>query len=321
VPSQSVSDAPLRWYAHRYNRSGYYRLAGLSAGLPRPVRVRLAAGVARLVGPRFVAERAAVRRNLARVHPERDAAWLERRVDRVFERFAICFADLLSLNRRPGDPSRRHVVGVDEQDPTREALARGRGCVSLTAHLGNWDLAGRVLAPLGRTVHVVMAPEVDPGVAEVLRPRSDGRVRFVRLDNPVASVQLVSALRRGEIVAFQMDRVIGGRGDRRVSLFGAPAWLPIGPFVIAAAAGAPVVPAFCVLDSGWTYRLCVEPAFEVARGAEADGLVHAAAILERYVSAYSDQWFNFFDVWGPPPEPMGETSACLGALRGSLDAG
>lgn len=296
--SPAAARALPRWHAHPYNRAGYYRLALAAAPrLPRPVRGWLAVRAGRLLAPRFVAERAAVRRNLARVHPERGAAWLDAAVTRVFERFAVCFADLLSLNRAPTASVWRHVSGVREQDPTREALARGRGCVSVTAHLGNWELAGRLLAPLGHRVHVVMAPEADPAIAQVLAGRPGSQVRFLRLDSPLVSVQLVSALRRGEVVAFQMDRALGGRGDARVPFFGAAASFPIGPFVVAAAAGAPVVPAFCVLDGRGGYRLCVEPAIEVKRGEEPEALARAVSVLERYVTAHWDQWFNFFDVW------------------------
>jgi lauroyl/myristoyl acyltransferase len=304
IAAGAPPDAPPgrpRWHAHRYNRAGYYRVARLAAsGLPRPARTWLARRLGRLVAPRFAAERRAAGINLAHVHPGRDATWLAGAVEQVFERFAVCFGDLLSLNRAPAATLWRHVAGVDEQVPTRDALAGGRGCVSITAHLGNWELAGRLLTPLGRPVTVVMAVESDPGVAAVLGTgvaRAGGSVRFVRLDSPLGSVGLVAALRRGEVVAFQMDRALGSRGDRRVEFFGTPARFPLGPFLLAAAAGAPVVPAFCILDRDDRYRLCVEPAFAVERGGEEAGLRRAVATLERYVARYWDQWFNFFPVW------------------------
>jgi lauroyl/myristoyl acyltransferase len=292
-------DAPrARWHAHPYNRSRYYRLAAATAPrLPRPVRAWLAERLAGAMMARFPAERAAVRRNLERVHPEREAIWLDAAVARVFARFAVCFADLLSLNRGPESGLWRHVTGIDGQEPTRDALARGRGCVSVTAHLGNWELAGRLLATLGRPVHVVMAPEADPGVGALLDRGGHPGVRLVRLTSPVVGVELVAALRRGDVVAFQIDRAIGGRGDAAVPFFGAPATFPLGPFVTAAAAGAPVVPAFCVLEADGSYRLHVEPALRVSRGAEVEALRAAVATLERYVRTYWDQWFNFYDVW------------------------
>ncbi len=295
-----VAAPPARWHAHGYNRSRYYRVAAATAPrLPRRLRAWLAIRLAGVLAARFPAERAAVRRNLARVHPAGDPAWLDAAVDRVFDRFAVCFADLLSLNRGPQSGLWRHVKGIDSQEPTREALARGRGCVSITAHLGNWELAGRLLTVLGRPVHVVMAPEADPAVGVLLDRGGHPGVRFVRVTSPVVAVELVSALRRGDVVAFQLDRAIGGRGDAEVPFFGAPATFPLGPFLTAAAAGAPVVPAFCVLEPDGTYRVHVEPALTVSRGAEAEALRAAVAILERQVRAHWDQWFNFYDVWGP----------------------
>lgn len=291
-------DAPrARWHAHPYNRSRYYRLAAAAAPrLPRPVRVWLAERLAGLLMVRFPAERAAVRRNLTRVHPGRDAAWLDAAVDRVFARFAVCFADLLSLNREESGLW-RHVAAGAGQEPTLNALAGGRGCVSLTAHLGNWELGGRLLATLGRPVHVVMAPEEDPAVGALLARGGHPGLRFVRLTSPMVGVELVAALRRGEVVAFQLDRALGGRGDAAVPFFGAPVTFPLGPFLMAAAAAAPVVPAFCVLEAGGSYRLHVEPALAVSRGGEVEALRAAVAILERYVRTHWDQWFNFYDVW------------------------
>jgi lauroyl/myristoyl acyltransferase len=297
-PGVDVSRA--RWHTHPYNRSRYYRLAAIAAPrLPRPVRKWLAERLGAALVARFPAERAAVRRNLARVHPDREAEWLDAAAARVFARFAVCFADLLSLNRGPRSRLWRHVAGVDGQEPTREALALGRGCVSITAHLGNWELAGRLLAALGRPVHVVMAPEVDPAVGALLDGGGHPGVRFVRLTSPVVGVELVAALRRGEVVAFQVDRALGGRSDAVVPFFGAPAAFPLGPFVIAAAAGAPVVPAFCALQPDGTYRLHVEPALSARRGAEVEALHVSVGILERYVRMHWDQWFNFYDVWEP----------------------
>ena len=98
-------------------------------------------------------------------------------------------------------------------------------------------------------------------------------------------------------MAFQVDRPSGGRGDAPVGFFGAPARFPLGPFVLAAAARAPVVPAFCLLDGGDRYRLSVEPARDVARGGEGEGLAAAVSVLERQVAAHPEQWFTFFDVW------------------------
>src|SRR2546430_17686034 len=45
--------------------------------------------------------------------------------------------------------------------------------------------------------------------------RAGGGVRFVTRSRPTISLNLIAALRRGEVVAVQGDRALGTRGDAR----------------------------------------------------------------------------------------------------------
>jgi lauroyl/myristoyl acyltransferase len=291
-----VPESP-RWYAHGFNRSSVYRIATLTASaLPRSVRLRVAAAVAAVAQRGFPTERAVVRRNLARILPGAPARDLDRLVAAVFRNFAVCFADLITTNRR-GDLAR--VVSVDGLAELAKTARAGRGLVVLTAHLGNWELAGRTLARDGdRPTHVVVAAEADPAVERFLR--GDGApVRFVTPTAPTASLALVTALRRGEIVALQGDRALGSRGDVQHPFFGAPAPFPLGPFLLARAAGAPVVSAFCLLDADRRYRIVVGTPWVVETGGERAALGRWVRVLEEQVRRHPTQWFNFYDVWGP----------------------
>src|SRR5690349_12444274 len=177
--------APPRWYAHRFNRAGVYRAASVvAAALPRPARLRVAAAVAGLVAPRLAVERAVVRRNLSRIVPEAAPDRLDALVADVFRHFAVCFADLLTSNR--GAHLDALVAGVEGMAALEEAAAANRGLVVLTAHLGNWELAGRLLARHGaRPTHVVVAAEADPAVERFLRG-GEAPVRFVTRTAPTA---------------------------------------------------------------------------------------------------------------------------------------
>jgi lauroyl/myristoyl acyltransferase len=108
---------------------------------------------------------------------------------------------------------------------------------------------------------------------------------------------LVSALRRNEVVALQGDRALGGRGDRLRPFFGAPAPFPLGPFVLARAAGAPVLPAFCLLRADRRYTIAIGEPWTVPAGGEAGALTRWVCVLEAMVRRHPTQWFNFYDVW------------------------
>lgn len=289
------------WYAHGLNRAAVYRaLAVVAAVMPRPARLAVAGAAADLVVRRLPVERAAVDAAIARFAPGVAAAERAALVGATFRSFARCFADLVAANRRRRG-LRRLLAGVSGLERLTEAAEGGRGVVVLTAHVGNWELAGRLLAlQVARPTHIVVAAEVDPGVERFLRG-APAPVNFVVCRDATAVLALVGALRRGEIVAMQGDRALGTRGDVAQPFFGAPAAFPLGPFVLARAAAAPVVPAFCVTTADDRYAIEVGEAIEVAGGDEAGAQRRWVAALERIVAAHPTQWFNFFDVWSGTP--------------------
>jgi lauroyl/myristoyl acyltransferase len=215
----------------------------------------------------------------------------------VFGEFAMCFSDLITASRHPkrlgAYVGAIQGVGIDRLEGLDGPV------ISLTAHIGNWELAGRILAQhSARTTHVVVAVEEARALERWLRRDGSG-IRFVPRSHPTVSLTLIAALRRGEAVALQGDRALGNRGDVPVPFFGHPAPFPIGAFQLARAAAVPIVPAFCTLDADGRYILKVFEPLKVVRGGEEDSLRAWVAMLEGLVAQKPTQWFNFFDIWSP----------------------
>jgi lauroyl/myristoyl acyltransferase len=288
-----AASAP-RWYGHPYNRARLYRLASACGRLPRPARLALARRLAALASQWFPAERAVLRKALARFTGATGPA-LDALTVGVFRNFAMCFSDLVSTNRRPAAWLADRMVGRRSGVDWLDAL--DAGAISLSAHIGSWELAGRLLAQRSqRPTHVVVSEAEAPELLPWVRRDGEG-VRFVPRASPTVSLELVAALRRGEIVALQGDRALGNAGDVAVPFFGEPAPFPVGPFRLARATGVPIVPAFCLLDADLRYRVVVHEPRRVAAGGEEAALHAWVAELEAVVRAHPTQWFNFFDVW------------------------
>ena len=284
-----------RWHVHSYNRAEFYRLAAALAWLPRPARLGLARVIGRL-GRRFLpAERTIVEKTLG-IMTGVTGSRLDELTAELFGEFAMFFSDLVATQREP-------VARLFDRVGTLtgvEHLHRLEGAViSLTAHVGNWDLAGRLLARnSARTTHVVVAVEEARALEAWLRRDGDG-VRFVPRSTPTISLGLMAALRRGEAVACQGDRALGNRGDTQVPVFGRPAPFPVGPFRLASATAAPIVPAFCTLAADHRYKVTVLEPLVVKPGGEAEALRIWVSALEDVVRERPTQWFNFFDIWNP----------------------
>jgi predicted LPLAT superfamily acyltransferase len=141
---------------------------------------------------------------------------------------------------------------------------------------------------------------------------SSDRLKIVDLSGGVpATIELLQALRRNEIVAMQGDRVYQ-RHSAEVPFFSHPASFPLGTFLLSQVSGAPVLPGF-VIRQGWLrYRaLMGDPiapapspvASQVTSSDEdrdaglQDALGQAVRFLEKTLATHYDQWMNFFDFW------------------------
>lgn len=297
-----------RWHGHRYNRAGLYRLAEALSVLPRRLRLTLARRVGRLAPRLMPVEQRAIRKALALITGA-SGGELDELTVTLFGDFAMCFADLVSTNRQSA-PALSSLVGSVTGAEQFEQLPGG--IVSVTAHVGNWELAGRLLANrLARRTHVVVSPEEAPELGRWVRRDGEG-LRFVPRAHPSVGVELVAALRRGEVVALQGDRALGNGTDVWIPFFGVPAPFPLGPFLLARAARAHIVPAFCILNRRYLYDVTIATPITVERGEEEAAARAWVALLERVLRDHPTQWFNFFDAWSPFGGPSADTGRSAG---------
>lgn len=295
--------SPPRWYTHGWNRDLSWRLIhGVLPRIPRVLRPPIHLVTTLICFAAMPRERRAARLNMKQVtgRPGLGAHLLAFRLFYNFSKFVVGYTDLVRL-----DPARLRlwVEGSEKESRrTEDLLAEGRGLIVLTLHLGNWEIGLAHLAGLGRKVNVVMRPEDSEGARFENTARAATGVRVVPAgESAWNGLELLLALRRGEIVAIQGDRVFGPL-TRRADLFGAPVDLPAGPFVLAQASGAPIL-VVCVLIRGHSrYRLVADGPLRVGPGEEGvRAAVEAfARLTEKYVGAYPTQWFNFYEVWDAP---------------------
>ena len=97
-----------------------------------------------------------------------------------------------------------------------EELSRARGAIVLTAHMGNYDLGASLFAEkFNREISMVRAPEPDVQTAQHLNASvqraADGAVKIAYSSGgALLSFDLLNAVRQGEIISIQGDRVIAG---------------------------------------------------------------------------------------------------------------
>ncbi len=309
-----------RWYRHRYHSPLTLGIVFATIPrLPRALHPLIAVVTAALFFVLLGAERRAVLRNL-RVVTGRTTWRLYWTAYQVFYSFcdfivAYCYvpqASHDSLLAMLSDPE-RGAATIDE------CLSEGHGLVVWTAHVANTEFASRLLELHGRRVNVARVVEPGNPAEEQLRDlMASERLRVVDVSHPLATVELLNALREGEIVAMQGDRVFRGAGIS-VPFFGRPTRFPSGPFHLAWAADAPVVPGF-VVRTGWLrYRMVVAPALRLdpsapREAAVREALTRAVSCLEAHLRRWPSQWLNFYDFWPRTAPPRAAQAASTSGL-------
>jgi Kdo2-lipid IVA lauroyltransferase/acyltransferase len=296
-----------RWYEHRFHNTTALRMIFvIMPRLPRFLHPPVAAVTALIFFIVLKRERRAVSRNLSRVSGKRGLA-LQWKVYRVFYSFCDLMVSYCYVPQATHSELLDMLVDSEGSGAKiTQCLAAGNGLIVWTAHLGNWEFASRLLAMYGR-VNVARVVEDNPAEIALRNLTASERIGTVDLKQGVpATLELLQALRRNEIVAIQGDRVYQ-RHTFEVPFFSQPTSFPVGPFLLSQVSGAPVLPAF-VIRRGWLryHALIGYPIQVVTRRVKCgdddnaglhEAMCQAVGFLEKTLTTHYDQWMNYFDFW------------------------
>jgi predicted LPLAT superfamily acyltransferase len=222
-----------------------------------------------------------------------------------FVNFGMSIIDRLAFLAGPQPRFTWDCVG---EDLFEKALAKGKGLILLSAHTGNWEIAGNLLnARISVPVNLVMVQNEQEAIQKVFsRATSSRKVNIIPLSDGGLSTMIAirEALRRNEIVCFMGDRLRAGEDFRMVPFLGTPAKFPVGAFSIAVATNAPMCTVFAFKKGLRTYHY---RAFDLAVLADVprpdrqkrimEALTFYVTLLEKRIKEFPDQWYNFFDFW------------------------
>lgn len=278
-----------------------YRAADfISRYIPRRFAYWISLRLADSFFRRDAAGRAAVKANLKRVLSSRGEHPTDEQLDsmarQTFQYFGKYLVDFFRFANVPASRIRR-LVSIEHAEYVSEARSAGRGVIAVTAHFGNWEMAGYVLTMMGERVHAVALEQGGERVNRLFQSYRRKRGMDV-IPLAGAARAAMRLLRRGEIVALLVDRDYSGR-DHTVSFFGAPAHLPRGPAWLSHTLGAPILPVFLLRREDDTFLMRFHrPLFPEQLGGEAAIHGQLCAILEQEIGARPVQWLMFEDLWG-----------------------
>lgn len=239
------------------------------------------------------------RKNLERspglVRPEEIPAFL----DRVYEYTGITLVELFMVPRLLARGEIRGTFRFLRTEQLDRCLAGGKGAIAVIGHLGNYELGGVALNALGRRLHSLARPVVNPHLDRYLtRFRTLTGQEIISTENPLGG--MIRTLRGNGILVIEIDQD-AKRDGVLVDFFGRKASAHRSPALFAIKYGAPVVLAECWREAEGNVCLFSDPIDPAPYKDRPDGVEaltqEITARFEAAVRRHPEQWFWVYDRW------------------------
>lgn len=188
------------------------------------------------------------------------------------------------------------IISLEGKENLDTALAKGRGVIAVSAHLGNFTIMGPKLAAEGYPFNIITKDLVDPRIVKRLNEYANAlHMRIIPYKPQDKCVKMIlKSLRNNEIVCFIADEN-DPSGGVLVDFFGHPAPTVTGPAVFSLRTRAEIVPMFLIRQEVNKNKLIIDPAIDIdlTGDKKKDTLSitkRFTNIIEDYIRLYPSQW-------------------------------
>ena len=184
----------------------------------------------------------------------------------------------------------------------QSALQAGQGGLLVTAHFGNWDMAGAILAR-HHSVSAIAETFSDEQLNQLLQDqRRDKGIGIIPLGSSLRPILRI--LQQNQFAAIVVDRPVEENQGIAVTFFGRKTYVPSGPAALALKTGAAIVPGFVWYGHhNEFYARMFKPIFpqqvkNADRAAEISRLTQCIYdVLEVMIRDWPTQWYMFRQFW------------------------
>ena len=280
-------------------------IAAFFSCLPLGAALAIGRGLGWLYGSIIRYHRADAIESLIRSFPEKTPSEIRGIVRRMYANLGMNLVEVFRLGKVT-DEFLRANIDIEGEGFAREALARNKGAVILTGHVGNWDLLCTVVPRLGYPLTVISKDIKNKGLNEFwMNIRQRFGVKFVPAHNSYRAC--LTALRKNELIGFILDQNMIRTEGVFVDFFGKPACTTPGMAYMSAQSGAPVVPVFMLRREKGRHLVKVLPLIDPPPNREPAAIreftQRYTKIIEEIIRQYPDQWIWIHRRWRTLPVP------------------
>ena len=189
-------------------------------------------------------------------------------------------------------------ISVLGQEHLDNALKKGKGVITVSAHLGNFPIIGAKMATLGYSFWIIYKDPENIYLKALFKQWMDRLgIRSVPYKPRRLCVsESLKILRKNGIIFLQIDQNPRRRYGVNVQFFGYNIPTYSGPVVMAARTGAAIVPVFIHRNKDNTETITFQPEIHLRKSADkdqdiVDNLRAITTLCEDWIRKYPEQWW------------------------------
>lgn len=189
----------------------------------------------------------------------------------------------------------------------QEMIRLNKGGLLISAHLGNWEVAGSLLNRLNTKVNIIMYDDEYEKIKTLFENVFKNKnFNVISIKDDFSHVYSINqAINNKELLCIHADRFIDGSRTINQVFLGREAKFPCGPFQIALKYQIPVSFVFAMKETSNMYHFYASKLYliddiktKIDRTNKLSFLINEyIKTLEYFIIKYPLQWFNFYDFW------------------------
>jgi KDO2-lipid IV(A) lauroyltransferase len=272
-------------------------LVGLAEVLPRRIGTTLFGWLGAAAYRLMTRSRRVALANLKLVYgstiPDTDIRRIARRAFINLGRFAFDTARM----RKTTPQKAKQIIRATGTEHLESALARGKGVVALTGHVGNWELLGAYFTMQGYPLTVLATDMKDPRLNNLLLDiRTSSGLKVVERSKGLPAA--LRCLKRGEILGALIDQDTAV-DSIVIDFLGQPAKTPVGPVKLAARTGSPVLPVAMLMTDDGDYQVEIKEPITVGGNGSSleEDVEKCSKAVEDFIYRNPSQWVWMHKRW------------------------
>lgn len=204
--------------------------------------------------------------------------------------------------------SKKFTFNFEGEHYLHEIADKKTGGVLIGAHIGNWEIAGKLLERIDANINILMYDGEQEYIKELLSSvMQEYRIKIIYIKENDNSYlfEIAEALKRKDIIAMHGDRFLPGTNNIEKTFMGHKAKFPTGPFYLASKYNVPVIYVSAMKEKPTHYHFyATEPKYykypanlKTRRNEISVMMDDYIEVMESMIKKYPLQWFNYYQFW------------------------